>query len=124
MRYLDHGRELEVAQGSVLYEVGAEPSEDGVFLLLSGRIRLHHGFADGTELAFEAEPGSLFGLTDTFTRQPRIFRATALEDCKLYSWSFDAFERAISVYIELAEMAVTSLSKQMRVVNEDMKKLG
>ncbi|MBI4868661.1 MAG: cyclic nucleotide-binding domain-containing protein [Candidatus Wallbacteria bacterium] len=124
MRYLERGREVRLAAGETLFEVGAEPTSDGVYMVLTGKMRLSHTFPDGYHMACEEEPGGIFGLVDAMIGQKRLFHAVALEETTLYAWNPEGFEHCISVYIELAEVAVQVLSRQMRFVNEGLKSLG
>ncbi len=123
MRYLDLGMEVVLDRDQVFYEAATPPLGMGVCYVVSGKIELLRRFADGQVLRLETGPDGLFGLSETLENQPRQFTARALEPSTLYVWDTEMFERAISLYIELAAKAVQELSSQLRVVNEHLRRL-
>ncbi|MBI4870960.1 MAG: cyclic nucleotide-binding domain-containing protein, partial [Candidatus Riflebacteria bacterium] len=110
MRYLELGVELVVPRGQKVFEIGSPTSDAGVFFVISGKVQLERSFDDGHDLVYCSQAGELFGIVETFVNGRRLVAARALEDSRLYAWSGPAFERAISIYIELAQLTLQVLS--------------
>ena len=118
-RYLDRGREIEVAAGANVYGEGGGPH---VAYVVNGRIEYSFILPGDSSVAFceTCGPGCLLGLVDTYASGPdgRLTGAVALEDSTLYVWDRKGFDRAIGIYQELARLVIQSLSRRLRAVNE------
>jgi len=117
MRYLAKGREIEFKAGDVIYRVGDLVGENAIFYVSSGKVRLHREFEDKTRFVYELGAEDTFGIVSTMAEKVREQTSTAIEDVKLYCWDRDAFESAVSLYIEFARISIQHQSRYLRAVN-------
>ncbi|MBI4865184.1 MAG: Crp/Fnr family transcriptional regulator [Candidatus Riflebacteria bacterium] len=124
MRYLTKGREITVKAGSLVYRTGDPIHDDAIYYIISGSVKLIRKMRDDYEFCYLCGTDDSFGVTTAMSDTKRECDAVALEDCQLYAWSKDAFESAVSLYIEFARLAIQHLSRYMREVNRELAKAG
>jgi CRP-like cAMP-binding protein len=124
MRYLTKGREIQVNAGDPVYRTGQPIAEDAIYFIVSGSVKLVRTMKDGTEFVYPCGPDDTFGVVSAMAGQEREEDAIALETAQIYVWSKDAFESAVSLYIEFARLAIQNLSRYLRAVNKELAKVG
>lgn len=124
MRYLTKGRELSVKAGESIYRFGSPIGDDGIYYVISGSVKLVRRMRDGTDFTYECGPEDTFGVVSTMAGSKREEDAVAITDSQIYVWSKDAFESAVSLYIEFARLAIQNLSRYLRAVNRELAKVG
>ena len=118
IRFLTRGEETEHRAGDLIFAQGDAVGEGGVFHLVSGRVRLERLRDDGSPLVdFDVEAGDFFGACSTYGSPTRVFRARALEDCRLYRWTRKDFDFILGVYQEAARAVIQSMSRRLRAAN-------
>jgi len=86
------GGRIRRLSDAVVYAVGDEPN--GLFAVLSGRVRISHSSADGRlALLLVADAGSWFGETSVLDGGLRYSDALAVGPCELLHLDMDQFRR-------------------------------
>ena len=124
MRYLTKGREIHVNAGDAVYKIGHPIGDDAIYFIVSGNVKLVRRMGDGAEFVYPCGPDDTFGVVSSMAGQSREEDAIAAEPCQIYVWSKDAFESAVSLYIEFARLAIQNLSRYLRAVNKELAKVG
>uniref|UniRef100_B8HWS4 Cyclic nucleotide-binding protein n=1 Tax=Cyanothece sp. (strain PCC 7425 / ATCC 29141) TaxID=395961 RepID=B8HWS4_CYAP4 len=84
-----------------------------LYLLLSGRVQVHLGDLQLTELA----PGAFFGEISLFDAQPRSATVTALEDCECLVISEQQIFQVICAQPVVAIAMIKVLAERVRELN-------
>jgi CRP-like cAMP-binding protein len=100
--------ELEVDEGATVIEEGAV--EDHLFVLVAGRLRVHHGDRTLTELG----PGSTVGELAALVPEPRSASVTALEPCDLLRIDKAVLDELLAARPDLANGIIGSLVAMLR----------
>lgn len=109
----------EWAAGATLFQRG-DPG-DYLVALLSGRIRLALGTAQGRELVLRhAEPGDLFGELSLFDGAPRSAEATALVASAGYVLTKRDFDQIAARHPSLRDAATLYLCRMLRDTTEQL----
>lgn len=87
-----------------------EDASDAMYLVLSGRIRLHRG---STEVK-TAAPREAFGTWALFDDEPRVTAATALEDSELLRIDRDDFIEVLADNVLVTQGVLKALVKRLR----------
>lgn len=124
MRYLTKGREVHVKAGAAVYSTGEPIGDDAIYFIVSGAVRLVRKMADATEFVYPCGPDDTFGVVSTMAGSQRAEDAIASESSQIYVWSKEAFESAVSLYIEFARLAIQNQSRYLRAVNRELAKVG
>ncbi len=90
----------EVKAGETIVELGDEG--DGVYFVISGKVRVTVPGAKGEVLLGEVGPGAIFGEMALIDSKPRSARVGALTDCELAFTSRNSFELLIGKESSLA----------------------
>ncbi len=73
---------LEIGRGALIFRAGEQCQ--GLYLVVSGQVKLCLGSADGHEKVVEiVHPGQSFGMAVVFTGAPYVATSQALSDCTL-----------------------------------------
>jgi CRP-like cAMP-binding protein len=113
-----------VEAGRPVYNLGDPIGEGGIYFVMGGSVKLLRKFRDGSEFSYVCGVEETFGVVSSMAGERREEDAIALEHCQIYVWSRDAFESAVSLYIEFARLAIQHLSRYLRAVNRDLAKVG
>ncbi len=124
MRYLTKGREIHIKAGDSVYRTGENIGDDAIYFIVSGSVKLVRKMGDGAEFVYPCGPDDTFGVTSAMAGSEREEDAIAQEPSQIYVWSKDAFESAVSLYIEFARLAIQNLSRYLRAVNKELAKVG
>lgn len=124
MRYLTKGREIQVKAGDAVYKTGQLIGDDAIYFIINGNVKLTRKMSDGAEFVYPCGPDDTFGVVSAMAGQQREEDAVATEPCQIYVWSKDAFESAVSLYIEFARLSIQNLSRYLRAVNKELAKVG
>ena len=117
-RYLQYGEELAVpARGSV-FPAGAQPDEKPIYYLVAGLVKTEYRLREGRFTLWIA-PDTLFGLVEPLAECSRLCSATAMERTILYRWDMEGFFTAAGVSWELALVATTGLTRELRILNAE-----
>jgi len=100
--------ERSFSQGEQIYGTG--DVADSMYLLLSGRVRLHR---DGMEIA-EMGPGEAFGTWSLFDDEPRVSAATALDEAAVLKLHKDSFIDLLSDNVEITQGVLKALVLRVR----------
>lgn len=123
MRYLANGKEIFVPAGTVLCREGDAVEEDAVYYVMEGKVRLSRHMASGYTFQYSVQKDGLFGVPPPAGPAVRIFTATAETNCQLYVWPKQAYDTALSLYIEFAKLSIQELSRFLRAINKEAEKV-
>jgi hypothetical protein len=115
-RYLQYGEETSVASRSVIFNVGDPVGEKPVFYLTAGLIKVEYPMSSST-FPLWVHPDSIFGLVEPLAESNRLCVVQAMERAILYRWDLESFFTAAGVSWELALVATTGLTRELRIMN-------
>ena len=109
-----HGRRLSIAKGALVHRKG--DAADGLYSVVSGRIRISTLGADGRELVLtDLTPGAVFGEISLFDDLPRTHDALALERSELVIVPKREFHTLLAGNPELARHFLRVLAGKLRL---------
>ena len=117
-RYLQYGEETTFPSRSVIYKVGDPVGAKPVFYLTAGLIKVEYPMSAGT-FPLWIHPDSLFGLVEPLAESNRLCNVQAMERTILYQWDLESFFTAAGVSWELALVATTGLTRELRIMNAE-----
>jgi CRP-like cAMP-binding protein len=117
-RYLQYGEEFSVPARACLFSPGDAPDEKPVFYVVAGLVRIEYLLRDEKFLLWIA-PDTLFGLVEPLAECARLSVAQAMERTILYRWDLEGFFTAAGVSWELALVATTGLTRELRILNAE-----
>ena len=107
-------------RGSVIVAEGARV--DSLYIVLSGRLKVMMGEADGKEVILGIiGPGEIFGEMGLIDDRPRSASVIAIEPCELLSVTRRDFKKCL---VENTEVAMTVLRVLVRRLREADRKIG
>ncbi|MEW5975095.1 MAG: cyclic nucleotide-binding domain-containing protein [Acidobacteriota bacterium] len=101
-------KELHQLKGSVVFNED-EPA-DAMYLVVSGRVRLHRG---DQEILIAGEKDA-FGTWALFDSEPRLMTATAIEDVHLLKIEQEEFFDLLSDHIEITQSIFKALVQRIK----------
>jgi CRP-like cAMP-binding protein len=111
---VQHGRRFSIEKGALVHHKGDPP--DGLYQLISGRIRISTVSDDGRELVLaDLTPGSFFGEISLFDGLPRTHDALALEKSELLIVPTQKFHALLAEKPALAKHFLHVLSAKLRL---------
>lgn len=112
---LEHrGRRRTLRKGAVLHRKG--DSADGLYQVISGRVRISTLAADGREAVLtDLEPGAFFGEISLFDGLPRTHDAVALERSELLFVTSADFHALLGARPELLQHYARALAFKLRL---------
>ncbi len=117
-RFLQYGDEHSLDPRASLYRVGDPVGEKPVFYLIAGLMKIQYPFRESS-FTLWVPPDSLFGLVEPLAECSRLCVAQAMERTILYRWDLEAFFTAAGVSWELALVATTGLTRELRIMNAE-----
>ena len=117
-RYLQYGEEFSVPARSCLFSPGDAPKEKPVFYIVAGLVRIEYPLRAG-KFPLWVAPDTLFGLVEPLAECARLSAAHAMERTILYRWDLEGFFTAAGVSWELALVATTGLTRELRILNAE-----
>lgn len=112
-------RPLEFAPGQLIFSRG--DAGNGVYLVVSGRVRLSVLTADGRELSLaHATAGSIFGEIAGLDGGERTADATAISAVRVLILSPRAFRDAMRTHPSIAEAAIRFLCTRLRETDQKL----
>jgi len=117
-RYLQYGEEFAVPTRSCLFSPGDAPKEKPVFYIVAGLVKIEYLLRTG-KFPLWAAPDTLFGLVEPLAECARLSAAHAMERTILYRWDLEGFFTAAGVSWELALVATTGLTRELRILNAE-----
>jgi CRP-like cAMP-binding protein len=116
---LQYGEKFRVDPGTVLYSPGEALSQQPIYCIIAGLVRLEIYVRDNTRIAVYLLPDSVFGAVEALLDCPRLARAYCLENSILYRWDREGFDIASSISWELAMHTITGMTQMLRVLNAE-----
>ncbi|MEM7678794.1 MAG: Crp/Fnr family transcriptional regulator [Myxococcota bacterium] len=102
--------EIPVRENEAVYRE-EEPS-DAMYLVLSGRVRLHRGPTEVTT----AGPQEAFGIWALFDDEPRVTAATAAEDCELLRIDKEDFIEVLADNVLVMQGVMKAIVRRLRAL--------
>lgn len=109
--------EMEVESGEMIFEKG-DPG-DSMYVLASGKVRVH----DGAHTLNTLASGDVFGEMALLDPERRVASVTAQEDSRLLRLDQDSFYDLMSDRIEVARGIIQVLSRRLRERVQDLNEL-
>jgi hypothetical protein len=116
--YLQYGEESSLPSRSVIYSVGDPVGEKPVFYLIAGLIKVEYPMS-GSTFPLWVHPDSIFGLVEPLADSTRLSVVQAMERTILYRWDMESFFMAAGVSWELAMVATTGMTRELRIMNAE-----
>ena len=102
--------EVPIEAGEVIYRE-EEPS-DAMYLVVSGRVRLHRGPTEVTTAGAQ----EAFGTWALFDDEPRVTAATASEDSELLRIDKDDFIEVLADNVQVTQGVMKAIVKRLRAL--------
>ena len=117
-RYLQYGEESSFAARSPIYKIGDAAGPKPVYYVIAGLIKVSYALRDST-FTLWVPPDSIFGLVEPLAECKRLSVTMAMERSILYQWDLEGFFTAAGVSWELALLATTGLTRELRILNAE-----
>jgi CRP-like cAMP-binding protein len=117
-RYLQYGEESSLPARSVMYRAGDPVGEKPVFYVVAGLMKVEYPLSDST-FTLWVPPDGIFGLVEPLAECPRLCIVHAMERTIIYQWDLEGFFTAAGVSWELALVATTGLTRELRILNAE-----
>ncbi len=117
-RYLEYGEETSLPSRSVIYSTGDATGDKPVYYLIAGLIKLEYPMSAST-FPIWLHPDSIFGLVEPLAESNRLCVVQAMERTILYRWDLESFFTAAAVSWELAMVATTGMTRELRIMNAE-----
>ena len=112
----DHATWVHVRSGEILVREGDQT--DGVYVVVSGRLRAFTQDADGNERPLsEIAPGESIGEIGVVSGEPRTASVRAIRDSELVKLSVAAFEQVTGQYPQLMTGIARTLIRRLRTAD-------
>ncbi len=120
----DKGRPLSFVSGDFLYHADYTIGDPAVFLILEGEVELVRRYNPIQKEIFRFGKGELVGLLEVYAGSSRMTDAIARGDVRALGFSRPEVERNMAHDLKLGIMAIRSLSRMLRQVNDRIKTLS
>jgi hypothetical protein len=117
-RYLQYGEESSHPARSVIYTAGDPVGEKPVFYIIAGLIKIEYPLSESI-FTLWVHPESIFGLVEPLAGCARLCVVNAMERTIVYRWDMEGFFTAAGVSYELAKVATTGLTRELRILNAE-----
>jgi hypothetical protein len=117
-RYLQYGAERIVASRNVVYGAGDPIGDTPVSYIVAGLVKVQYPLRDSS-FTLWLHPDSIFGLIEPLAECNRLCVVQPMERTILYQWTLEDFFTAAGVSWELALMATTGLTRELRILNAE-----
>jgi CRP-like cAMP-binding protein len=117
-RYLQYGAESAATPRSVIYRPGDPVGDKPVFYVIAGLVKVQYPMRSSS-FTLWLHPDSLFGLTEALAECARLCVVQPMERTILYTWSLEDFFTAAGVSWELALMATSGMTRELRILNAE-----
>jgi hypothetical protein len=117
-RFLQYGAESTVAAHSPIYRPGDPVGDTPVFYVIAGLLKVEYPLRS-SGFTLWLHPDSLFGLTEPLAECARLCVVQPMERTIVYRWGLEDFFTAAGVSWELALMATTGMTRELRILNAE-----
>jgi CRP-like cAMP-binding protein len=122
-RLLAAGTARQAPRRARVFEAGEEATT--LYLLVSGRVKLVRGNADGQEVIVRiVGPGELLGGVAALAAARYPATAEVIEDAELVAWDREALEPALARHPELVTAILGVVARRMGDVQEQLQELA
>jgi len=116
--YLQYGAEKIVASRNVMYSPGDPIGDAPVSYIVAGLVKVQYPMRDSF-FTLWLHPDSVFGLIEPLAECGRLCLVQPMERTILYQWPLEDFFTAAGVSWELALLATTGLTRELRILNAE-----
>ncbi len=117
-KYLQYGEESSLPSRSVIYSTGDPVGDKPVYYLIAGLIKVEYPLSAST-FPLWVHPDSIFGLVEPLAESNRLCVVQTMERSILYRWDLESFFMAAGVSWELAMVATTGMTRELRIMNAE-----
>jgi hypothetical protein len=116
--YLDYGEQTTYPSRSIIYRTGDPVGDKPVFYVIAGLVKVEYPLS-GSTFTLWTPPDVIFGLVEPLAQCDRLCVVHAMERTILYRWDMEGFFLAAGVSWELAVVATTTLTRELRIMNAE-----
>ena len=117
-RYLQYGEEATYLSRSPIFRMGDPVGGKPILYVIAGLVKLEYPLG-GSSFTLWMPPDSIIGLVEPLAECDRLCVAHSMERTILYRWDLEGFFTAAGVSWELALVATTGLTRQLRIMNAE-----
>ena len=116
--YLQYGEQSSSPSRAVIYNTGDPIGEKPILYVIAGLVKLEYPLS-GSTFTLWMTPDTIFGLVEPLAQCNRLCVVHAMEHTILYQWDLESFFLAAGVSWELAQVATTGLTRELRIMNAE-----
>jgi hypothetical protein len=116
--YLQYGEQTASPPRGVIYSVGDPIGEKPVYYVIAGLVKVEYPLS-GSTFPLWMPPDTIFGLVEPLAQCERLCVVHAMEHTILYQWDLESFFLASGISPELATVATTGLTRELRIMNAE-----
>ncbi len=116
--YLQYGEQVSFAPRTRIFSSDDPPGEKPILYIIAGLVKVEYRLTEA-RLPLYLTPDMIFGLVDPLAECNRLYSALALEKTMLYRWTLDDFFTAAGISWELALVATTGMTRELRILNAE-----
>ena len=117
-QYLQYGEQTSFPSRALIYSTGEPISEKPVSYVIAGLVKVEYPLS-GSTFTLWVPPDTIFGLVEPLAPCDRLCVVHAMERTILYQWDLESFFLAAGVSWELAQLATTGLTRELRIMNAE-----
>ena len=117
-RYLEYGEQTTCPSRRIIYRAGDPVGDKPVFYVIAGLVKVEYPLS-GSTFTLWMPPDVIFGLVEPLAECDRLCVVHAMERTILYRWDVEGFFTAAGVSWELAVVATTGLTRELRILNAE-----
>jgi hypothetical protein len=118
-KYLQYGEQITFDARSTIYSAGDPVGEKPVLYVVAGLVKVEYATLEST-FTLWTPPDGLLGLVEPLAECKRLCVAHAMERTIVYRWDLEGFYTASGVSWELALLAITGLTRELRILNAEV----
>jgi hypothetical protein len=123
-QYLQYGEEITYDARSPIYLAGDAIGEKPILYIVAGLVKVEFTLREST-FTLWTPPDGILGLVEPLAECTRLCAAHAMERTIVYRWDLEGFYTASGVSWELALLAITGLTRELRILNAELgEKIG
>ena len=116
--YLQYGEQSSSPSRAVIYNTGDPIGEKPILYVIAGLVKVEYPLS-GSTFTLWMTPDTIFGLVEPLAQCNRLCVVHAMEHTILYRWDLENFFLAAGVSWELALVATTGLTRELRIMNAE-----
>ena len=112
-----NGVEKKFEAGKILFKTGDVVSEDAVYFIKSGAVKLNIPKQIRGPLRLDLTEGDFIGIPEVYADSNRVTEAVCETELKCYVWNRPDFLLTVNMIWELSFYTIKSLSEFLKILN-------